>query len=64
MTSDRSYRKALKDEVALKELRDCSGTQLDPAIVAAFLAVCAHYRDSIREHVNELAIVSEQPKGA
>lgn len=64
MTSDRSYRKALKDEVALKELRDCSGTQFDPAIVAAFLALCAHYRDSIRGHVSELAIASKHSKGA
>ena len=64
MTSDRSYRKALKDEVALKELRDCSGTQFDPAIVAAFLALCAHYRDSIREHVSEFAIASKHSKGA
>lgn len=37
MTSDRPHRKALSHEVAVKELRHCSGTQFDPAIVQAFI---------------------------
>lgn len=37
MTSDRPYRDGLGDKVAAKELRDCSGTQFDPAVVKAFL---------------------------
>jgi diguanylate cyclase (GGDEF)-like protein len=39
MTSDRPYRKALPREVALSELRKHSGTQFDPRVVEALLAV-------------------------
>ncbi len=35
MTSDRVYRERFTDEEALDELERCSGTQFDPAIVAA-----------------------------
>ncbi|MBI2298077.1 MAG: GAF domain-containing protein [Armatimonadetes bacterium] len=38
MTSDRPYRKALPDDVALARLRDGAGTQWNPAVVAAFEA--------------------------
>jgi HD-GYP domain-containing protein (c-di-GMP phosphodiesterase class II) len=38
MTSDRSYRKALPVEVAVEELRTCSGTQFDPQVVDALIA--------------------------
>jgi two-component system cell cycle response regulator len=41
MTSDRSYRKAMSEEVALAELRAGAGTQFDPAVVEAFLRVRA-----------------------
>lgn len=36
MTSTRAYRTALPHEIALKELKDCSGKQFDPAVVEAF----------------------------
>ena len=39
MTTDRPYRKALPDHVALEELRKCSGSQFDPAVVDAFMKV-------------------------
>ena len=39
MTSDRAYRKALSTETALDELRANSGTQFDPQVVAALVAV-------------------------
>ena len=39
MTSDRSYRPRFTLDKALGELRRCSGTQFDPAIVDAFLNV-------------------------
>ena len=38
MTSDRSYRKALSQEVALSELRAGRGTQFDPQVVDALIA--------------------------
>jgi HD-GYP domain-containing protein (c-di-GMP phosphodiesterase class II) len=39
MTSDRVYRKALSQDVALAELRANSGTQFDPQVVEALTAV-------------------------
>jgi HD-GYP domain-containing protein (c-di-GMP phosphodiesterase class II) len=39
MTTTRSYRKALTVSHAVEELRRCSGTQFDPAVVDALLAV-------------------------
>jgi len=39
MTSDRPYRKGLQSEVAFQELRRQAGTQFDPAVVDAFVAV-------------------------
>jgi diguanylate cyclase (GGDEF)-like protein/PAS domain S-box-containing protein/putative nucleotidyltransferase with HDIG domain len=37
MTNERSYKKALDKESALQEIRRCSGTQFDPAIVDVFI---------------------------
>jgi len=37
MTSSRPYRDALTPEMALKELKRCSGTQFDPRMVDAFI---------------------------
>ena len=37
MTSDRPYRPAMPVEAARQEIKRCSGTQFDPAIVNAFL---------------------------
>jgi HD-GYP domain-containing protein (c-di-GMP phosphodiesterase class II) len=39
MTSDRSYRNALPRELAVAELCACAGTQFDPRVVAALVAV-------------------------
>lgn len=37
MTSDRPYRKAKSFKMALKEIRECAGTQFDPRIADMFL---------------------------
>lgn len=37
MTNDRTYRKALTKEQAIKELKDNAGTQFDPDVVKVFL---------------------------
>lgn len=37
MTTDRPYRRALSKEMAIKELRRCSGTQFDQEVVEAFI---------------------------
>ena len=39
MTTDRSYRKALPAAAAVAELERCAGTQFDPQVVAALIAV-------------------------
>lgn len=39
MTTDRPYRRAQSFEVACEEIRRCSGTQFDPAVVEAFMVV-------------------------
>jgi HD-GYP domain-containing protein (c-di-GMP phosphodiesterase class II) len=39
MTTDRSYRSALSLEDAAAELRRCAGTQFDPQVVEALVAV-------------------------
>ena len=54
MTSDRSYRKALSDQVAIEELRQGKGTQFDPKLVDVFLSLYASYPDSIRNHIDDL----------
>jgi HD-GYP domain-containing protein (c-di-GMP phosphodiesterase class II) len=38
MTTDRPYRKARPVEEAVDELRRCSGTDFDPAVVEALAA--------------------------
>lgn len=37
MTSERTYRKALSHEEAIKEIERCSGTHFDPEIVKVFV---------------------------
>ena len=49
MTSSRTYRKALPLEVALTEIRRCSGTQFDPVLSDAFLKLGI---DQLRELIH------------
>ena len=39
MTSDRPYRRGLLIDAAREEIRRCSGSQFDPAVVTAFLSI-------------------------
>ena len=51
MTSNRTYRRALPTEVALAEIRRCSGTHFDPALAEAFLRTSPdRYRELLRNH--------------
>ncbi len=45
MTSTRSYRKALEHEVAIEEIKICSGSQFDPALAELFVKL----EDKIKE---------------
>jgi putative nucleotidyltransferase with HDIG domain len=47
MTTDRPYRKAMAKEVAINELRKCSGTQFEKDVVEAFIK--AYQEGEIRE---------------
>jgi len=44
MTTDRSYRRAMPPSDAVAELRRCSGTQFDPAVVATLVGVIEESR--------------------
>jgi HD-GYP domain-containing protein (c-di-GMP phosphodiesterase class II) len=53
MITDRPYQAAVDSEHALAELRRCTGTQFDPGVVAAFLAVVA-----ARQAAGSVAVVA------
>jgi HD-GYP domain-containing protein (c-di-GMP phosphodiesterase class II) len=39
MTNDRPYSKARSEKEAIEEIKRCSGTQFDPALVEIFLSI-------------------------
>lgn len=51
MTSNRSYRKGLPHEVAYEEIKNCSGTQFDPAIIEVFLKVEQKFKEAAQEPI-------------
>jgi len=61
MTSSRTYRKALPLEVALTEIRRCSGTQFDPRLTEAFLQISGdQFRELIRNHQEQTKRLAEK----
>jgi response regulator RpfG family c-di-GMP phosphodiesterase len=58
ITSDRPYRKARAFEDARQEITRCSGTQFDPKVVEAFLAVQGEEWERIRLDVETVAVLS------
>ena len=58
ITSDRPYRKARPFEDARQEIMRCVGTQFDPVVVEAFLAVPAEEWERIRLDVETVAVLS------
>jgi response regulator RpfG family c-di-GMP phosphodiesterase len=58
MTSNRPYRKARPFEEAREEIARCAGTQFDPKIVDAFLAVPPEEWERIRLDVETVAVLS------
>ncbi len=49
MTSDRAYRRALRHELAVSELREGRGSQFDPDIAALFITGIERLRDELRD---------------
>jgi putative nucleotidyltransferase with HDIG domain len=60
MTSDRPYRAALSIQRARDEIRSCSGTQFDPRVAAAFLAIEEATWREIRERVHRSVTALEE----
>jgi len=61
MTSSRTYRSALPLEVALAEIRRCSGTQFDPALVETFLRTGTEgYRELLKDHQQKSKLLLDQ----
>jgi HD-GYP domain-containing protein (c-di-GMP phosphodiesterase class II) len=64
MTSSRTYRKALPLEVALTEIRRCSGTQFDPGLTDAFLKIPAEqFRELLTDHKRQTKLLIEMQQG-
>jgi len=53
MTSSRAYRTALSHEVALEEIKNCSGTQFDPNLANLFIGIS-----------DEIATIKDDPIGS
>jgi HD-GYP domain-containing protein (c-di-GMP phosphodiesterase class II) len=66
MTTDRPYRSALDSEIALQELRDNAGSQFDPSVVSALVAVIERGRPRVAaaDHVRAVLVASQVPQGA
>ena len=63
MTSNRTYRKALPLEVALTEIRRCSGTQFDPGLAEAFLRTdCEEFRELLRDYEHQTKQLTDLQK--
>jgi len=59
MLCDRPYRSALDDQQALEALTSSAGTECDPYVVSALLALLADLRAGIEEHVASEAANAE-----
>jgi putative nucleotidyltransferase with HDIG domain len=59
MTSNRTYRRALPIEVAMMEIRRCSGTQFDPVLADAFLSIGADRLRMLMSSVDNTAARQE-----
>ena len=53
MIGDRPYRLGMKPQDALAELRRCSGTQFDPAVVAALESALARQTPTAEQHAGD-----------
>jgi HD-GYP domain-containing protein (c-di-GMP phosphodiesterase class II) len=63
ITSDRPYRRARPFGDAREEIRRCTGSQFDPAVVDAFLSVPEEDWDRIRLDVETVAVLSADLAG-
>jgi len=60
MTTDRAYRRALSHDVAIAELKRCSGTQFDPRIVQVFVEEVDIRRERAEDRAKEEAQRAEE----
>ncbi|NTU71716.1 MAG: HD domain-containing protein [Coriobacteriia bacterium] len=60
MTSDRPYREGFAPESALKEMRECAGTQFDPRIVDVLVEIVAEETRAAEDPANSVAEISHE----
>ena len=60
ITSDRPYRKAQPHAAASEEIQRVAGTQLDPAVVAAFCTIPETEWRRIRSEVEQISLLEQQ----
>ena len=63
MTTNRSYRRGRSEQDAIEELRRCSGTQFDPAVVDATIAVVERRMSERRSPVGDAPEFTLLPPG-
>jgi len=64
MTSDRTYRKGMPVDVALAEIRKCSGTHFDPKLAETFLQTTGDdYRELLRDHGDKSRALLKRREG-
>ena len=60
MTAERPYRSAMSQKTALKELRANAGTQFNPVVVEAFIAIVDNRQSEFPNAHNETQLVFQQ----
>jgi HD-GYP domain-containing protein (c-di-GMP phosphodiesterase class II) len=60
MTAERPYRSAMSQKSALKELRANAGTQFNPVVVEAFIAIVDKRQSEFKHAQNETQLVFQQ----
>jgi HD-GYP domain-containing protein (c-di-GMP phosphodiesterase class II) len=60
MASDRPYRRSLDFNQILEEVRRCSGSQFDPAVVGVFEQMAAKMGPSLIRNINQAPLAGTQ----
>lgn len=61
MISDRPYRRAMTLDAVIAELRQCAGTQFDPALVEVFIRIADRERDTLFVNTGQQVMQRSDP---
>ncbi len=61
MISDRPYRRAMTLDAVIAELRQCAGTQFDPALVEVFIRIAGRERDTLFVNTGQQVMQRSDP---